>query len=216
LSAVRGLYAIVDVELLEARKVPVVGFAERVLAARPGVIQLRAKASGAREMLDTLRRLRPLCATAGVPLFANDRPDLAVLARCDGVHVGQEDLPVAEVRRFAPTLRVGVSTHDLDQLRRALDARPDYVAFGPVFPTTSKSDPSPVTGLARLAEASVECRAAGIPLVAIGGIDASTAARVGIHADLGAAISALFPPEGLAGVTARASLLHAALRGAEG
>ena len=207
----RGLYAIIDADFLGAKGVPLLPFAERVVAARPAVIQLRAKSAPGREALEWLRSLRRLCDATHVPLFANDRPDLAVMARCDGVHVGQNDISVADVRRFAPALRVGVSTHDLGQLRVALEARPDYIAFGPVFPTASKLDPSPVVGLEALRDAAASCHAGGVPLVAIGGIDSARAASVCEHADMGAVISSLLPVEGLEGVTARVSALHAAL-----
>src|SRR5262249_28090692 len=129
----RGLYAIVDVDFLRSAEVPWLAFAEEVLSARPAALQLRAKSAGAPGPLERLRALKPLCSRAGVPLFANDRPDLAVLAGCQGVHVGQEDLAVREVRRFSKSLRIGVSTHDLAQLDAALLEKPDYVAFGPVF-----------------------------------------------------------------------------------
>ena len=94
-------------------------------------------------------RIAPLAARAGVPLYANDRPDLALLARCDGVHVGQDDVPVALVRKVAPGLRVGLSTHDAAQVEAALEEGPDYLAVGPVFATASKDRPSPVVGLDR-------------------------------------------------------------------
>jgi thiamine-phosphate pyrophosphorylase len=209
----RGLYAIVDADLLEASGVDLAGFAERVIAARPAVVQLRAKRAGARDVLEWLRTLRALCDAAAVLLFANDRPDLAVLARCDGVHVGQTDLRVSDVRRFAPHLRVGVSTHDEAQLGEALAFRPDYVAYGPVFPTRTKRDPDPVVGLAGLARASQQCRLAGVPLVAIGGIDLARAADVSAHAELGAVISGLMPRAGDPDPKAQAVLLHRALGG---
>src|SRR5258708_4272400 len=144
----RGLYAIADLETLERRRLDPVRFAEAVLAARPAALQIRDKAGGARRTLALLRAVAPLAARAGVPLFANDRADLALLARCDGVHVGQDDLPVPLARRVAPGLRVGLSTHDAAQVEAALEEGPDYIAVGPIFPTTSKDRPSPVVGLA--------------------------------------------------------------------
>ena len=192
----RGLYPIVDVGTVRARGFPILEFARRVLGARPPLIQLRAKELGGRETLELLRGLLPLCREAGTLLFANDRPDLAVLAGADGVHVGQSDLSLADVRRFAPSLAVGVSTHTRAELERALSEKPDYVAFGPVFATGSKANPEPVVGLDELARACERARAAGIPLVAIGGIDrerAPSIARLGI---LGAVIGALVPESG--------------------
>jgi thiamine-phosphate pyrophosphorylase len=215
---VRGLYPIVDVDSLKelgAAPRAVIDFAERVLAARPALLQLRAKHSGAKDTLELLRALRPLCTRAGTRLFANDRADLAVLAQCDGVHVGQDDLPLALVRQIAPNLLVGVSTHNPAQLSEALAEQPDYVAFGPVFSTKSKARPDPAVGLAGLAAAHHAARARGIPLVAIGGIHLTRAPEVAAHSDLAAVIAALLPnPKSLEGVTETAHALSAAFGGA--
>lgn len=192
----RGLYPLVDLESLERRGLAPLAFAERVLTARPPLLQLRAKSAGARVTLELLRALVPLCRAAGTALFANDRPDLAVLAGAEGVHVGQDDVPLAEVRRFAPNLRVGVSTHDFVQLERALAERPDYVAFGPVFATPSKQGHEPVVGLEGLERAHALARSAGVPLVAIGGIDLERARLAKGHAELVAVIGAVMPQAG--------------------
>lgn len=219
----RGLYAIVDVESLEKRGLDPLRFAESVLAAHPAALQLRDKLGGARRTLDLLRAIAPAAARAGVPFFANDRPDLALLAGCTGVHVGQDDVPVALVRGLGP-LRVGLSTHDAAQVEAALAEAPDYLAIGPIFATASKDRPSPVVGLAALATLAARVRAArpGLPIVAIGGITLARAAAVGAHADAAAVIHALLPgdvghtgPEAYAEVTARARALDDAIRDAE-
>jgi thiamine-phosphate pyrophosphorylase len=192
----QGLYPIVDVGAVRERGWSVPDFAARVLATRPALLQLRAKALGANETLELLRALVPLCRTSGTLLYANDRPDLAVLAGADGVHVGQSDLSLSDVRRFAPALKVGVSTHDIAELERALAERPDYVAFGPVFPTRTKSNPEPVVGLDALERATEKARDAGVPLVAIGGIDHERAPSIAKLGVLGAVIGALVPADG--------------------
>jgi thiamine-phosphate pyrophosphorylase len=189
----RGLYPIIDAEALATRGLSPIPFAESVLAARPPLVQLRAKALGGRETLELLRELVPRAHRVGALVFANDRPDLALLSGADGVHVGQADLPVADVRRFAPGLKVGVSTHDERQLEAALAEKPDYVAFGPVFSTRSKAAPEPSVGVERLAGARRLARAAAVPLVAIGGIDRERLEAAGAHADLVAVIAALLP-----------------------
>lgn len=189
----RGLYPIIDVDTLERRGIGVVDFTLHVIAAHPPLLQLRAKQSGARETLALLEALRGPTRDAGVALLANDRPDLALLAGCDGVHVGQTDLALADVRRVAPGLAVGVSTHDLGQLVAVLDERPDYVAFGPVFTTRSKAAPDPAVGLDGLERAAEAAHRAGVPLVAIGGIDARTAGAVGGFGAMAAVIGALLP-----------------------
>ena len=210
----RGLYPIIDLCHVTARGHDPLDFARRVLAVRPVLVQLRAKRASAKDTLALLRALRPLCRNAQVPLFANDRPDLAVYAGCDGVHVGQEDLSVGDVRRVAPSLQVGVSTHNRQQLQAALATKPDYVAFGPVFATRSKERPDPVVGLDTLAEAGRLARAVGCPLVAVGGIDLGRASAIAAVGAVGAVIGALLPTGGsLETLTDHARALHRALGG---
>ncbi len=214
----RGLYAIADVAVLSARQVEVVAFARAVLMARPAALQIRAKGVEAREMLALLRAVQPMCRKVGVPLVANDRADLAALAGCDAVHVGQEDMSLESVRRIAPQLGVGVSTHDPEQLARALAQRPTYVAYGPIFPTGSKANPDPVVGPGGLRAAHALASEAGVPLVAIGGINHERAFEVALYCDAAAVIAALLPPSGavdMEDVTARARQLHATLLGGD-
>ncbi|MBL8685309.1 MAG: thiamine phosphate synthase [Myxococcales bacterium] len=166
-------------------------FAEALLSAAPlFALQLRAKQWPARRTLALASALAIRCARAGVPFVVNDRPDIASLAGAHAVHVGQDDLSIADVRRAAPQLAVGISTHDFSQLERALasDDPPDYVAFGPVFDTRSKERPDPTVGLHALARASERARAREIPLVAIGGITLTNAREV---RDRGASSAAL-------------------------
>ncbi len=217
----RGLYPIADVQTLVSRGVEPIAFAEAVLTVRPAALQLRAKKSSDADVLALLRALAPRCRAAGVPLVCNDRPDLAQLAGCDLVHVGQGDAHVDEARRAAPGLRVGVSTHDLAQLDAALAARPAYAAFGPVFPTASKENPDPVVGIDLLARAYARAQQAGVPLVAIGGITRERAPSLVGRTDVIAVIGELVPqavsPEGsrrplsevLDEVVDRARFLHA-------
>jgi thiamine-phosphate pyrophosphorylase len=198
----RGLYAIVDVTTLADRGLSPLSFAQAVLRARPAALQLRAKQSPPRETLAMLRELAPMCRRAGVILVANDRPDLAVLAGCDRVHVGQTDMPIDRVRRIAPGLGVGVSTHTLEQLEAALVARPAYVAFGPVFATASKKDSDPVVGVAAVREAHRRAAQAGVPLVAIGGITRERGRDLVDWVDALAVIGDLLPPAPPRGVQA--------------
>ena len=159
-------------------------------------------------------------------MIANDRPDLAVLAGCGGLHVGQHDLPPPEARQVIAArsderelpggCAIGMSVHDLDELEVALAAEPDYLAFGPVFGTRSKADPEPtigVEGLRRLV-AATEGRFSG-PLVGIGGIDESNVEQIRRHVRAAAVISALLPrPDSAtpyADATARARALAARL-----
>lgn len=177
-----GLYAILDLDAFRARGVDPArpgaaeAIAEAMLAGRASALQLRAKHEGGRDTLSLLRRLSPIARRHGVPLFANDRVDLAVLAGADGVHVGQEDLALEDVRRVSRELLVGVSTHNPAQLSAALAAAPDYVAYGPVFGTSSKERPDPTVGVEGVARAAA--LAEGRPLVVIGGITRDNLAAV--------------------------------------
>ncbi len=142
--------------------------AEAALRGGADCIQLREKHLNDRELLARARRLADLCRDMGKILIINDRPDVAVASGAHGVHLGQEDLSVATVRRVVPaTCIVGVSTHDVDQVRAAVAAAPDYIAVGPVFATATKPGDH-VAGPKTLATAD---KLTSLPLVAIGGID---------------------------------------------
>jgi thiamine-phosphate pyrophosphorylase len=140
-------------------------------AIRGGVdlVQIREKGLPDGELLVALRGARELTARLGVPLVVNDRPDLAVLAEADYVHVGQDDLPTAAARRFG--LPVGLSTHTPDQIEAA-DA--DYIGVGPVYATPTKPGEPPV-GLELVRHASRHARQ---PWFALGGITVDNAADV--------------------------------------
>lgn len=210
----RGLYALVDVDSLGPTHLSPVQVARAILRARPVALQLRAKTASARETLELLRAIQPECARAEVPFFANDRPDLAFLAACTGVHVGQGDLPLAEIRRAFPGLSVGVSTHDPAQLSAALALDPDYVAYGPVFATASKQRPDATVGLEALRLACRAARSRGVPLVAIGGINVERAPAIRDAGAIGAVIGALAQgANGESGVAERSLLLHRTLGG---
>jgi thiamine-phosphate pyrophosphorylase len=225
MALMRGLYAIIDTDALSKRGLEPVSFVEAVLVARPAAIQLRDKGGGAGRTLALLRAIVPRAQSAGVVLYANDRPDLAVLAGCDGVHLGQDDVPVRMARALAEragvALRIGLSTHSRAQLEDALREPIDYVAVGPIFPTASKARPDPVVGLERLEElhALAERARPGLPVVAIGGITIGSAREVGARCACAAVIGALLPEggatprEALDQVTARARALHEALLG---
>ena len=168
-DAIRGFYAVLDADD-EALA--------RALVATARVLQVRIKpatgAPGAGALAAIARMARRVCDEAGAALIVNDRVDVALAVRADGVHLGQSDLPIAAARRLARGLWIGVSTHDVAQVRSARAAGADYLGFGPVFATTTKANPDPVQGVAGLAAA---CAAAGdVPVVAIGGMTAAAAA----------------------------------------
>ena len=163
----------------------------RLVAGGATVIQLREKHASSRAFyLDAANALQ-ITRSAGVKLIINDRVDIAVALRADGVHLGQEDIPVSAARRIlGDDVIIGFSTHNLKQVHQALSLPIDYLAFGPIFATTSKQDPDPVAGLDQL---RLVCEIARpMPVVAIGGItniNARDALNAG--ADAVAVISAL-------------------------
>jgi len=141
------------------------------------VIQLRDKAADARTLLDRAKIVRELTRALehGVLFVMNDRPDLARLAEADGVHVGQTELSVQDVRRIVgDEMLIGVSTHNIDQARAAVRDGADYLGAGPVFPSTTK-DFEIFPGLEFLREVAMEIQ---IPVFGIGGIDADNLPQV--------------------------------------
>lgn len=205
----RGLYAIIDTVTLKKRGVDPFEFASKVISAKPAVVQLRAKDLSSKAYLELLRAIAPVAKQHGVLFFANDRADLAVLAGCDGIHVGQDDLPLAVVRKIAPGLLVGVSTHNRSQFYSALHQHPDYIAVGPIFDTTSKENPDPTVGVDLLAFLSTQTTKT---VVGIGGIDLQRAPQIAAANAMGAVIGALWPESmPIDGVTEQIRQLNSAL-----
>ncbi len=182
------LYPIVDVATLGDR--PVGPAVAAVVAGGARLVQFRGKGLPDRRFLALAAEALAAARRGGAMLVVNDRPDVAVILGADGVHLGQDDLEPRAVRSLlSPGTLLGVSTHDLEQLRRARDEPVDYVAIGPVFATRSKAEPDPVVGLATVRAARA---LTSRPLIAIGGITEDNARSVAeAGADGLAVISAL-------------------------
>lgn len=167
------LYAILDPAFSPT---PIADLASQLADSGVTLIQLRDKLGSPAQILSTARHLAATLASKGVRFILNDRPDIASMADTGGVHVGQEDLPVEDARRIiGPARWVGVSTHNLHQLREAAATSADYIAIGPIFPTSTKENPDPVVGLDFIRAARQITRK---PLVAIGGITLESAGEV--------------------------------------
>ncbi len=136
------------------------------------VIQLREKHASKRARLELGIKVREITRKAGVLFIVNDDLDLALILDADGLHLGQEDLPLEYVRPFLEDKLVGISTHSEDEIKGAVAQGPDYIAIGPIYPTETKEDPDPVVGVEMVKTAQ---RLSPVPFVAIGGI---TEARV--------------------------------------
>lgn len=158
-----ALYAIIDAEAAEDP----VALARRTLDGGCAFLQLRAKRLDDRSFVALALELRSLCKNARVPFVINDRPDIARIVEADGLHLGQDDLSLADARRVVGEMPIGLSTHDEVQAARAAEEGADLVAFGPVFPTRTKENPDPVVGLGTLRRV---CESVSQPVVAIGGI----------------------------------------------
>jgi thiamine-phosphate pyrophosphorylase len=195
--------------------------ATRALAARPleavvsealeggaGMVEVREKGVADAEVLRTALALREVTARAGALLVVNDRPDIALLAHADGVHLGQGDLPVAAARSLVgEDLLIGVSTHSVEQARAAESAGADYIGAGPVHPTATK-DAGPLLGLDGL---RAVLQAVAIPAFAIGGISPANARDVARAGAGRAAVSSAILRAPDAAAAARA--IRAALEG---
>ena len=196
-----GLYAIVDVPHphgLSVEDVTRAVLGDKLEGGKHGasLVQLRAKHASTEQRKAWLRAMAPICRDADVALVCNDDVEAALdLPEVDGLHLGQDDdgaETLAEIRARRDDLFVGLSTHDLTQLRDAQRQGPDYLAFGPVASTQSKANPDPVVGLSGLEDAG---RVASKPLVAIGGLDQTRAGKAIQHgARMAAVIGALARP----------------------
>ena len=181
----RGFYAVLDRDDEDLA---------RALVSEARVLQVRIKPAGGRceanELVRIARMARRVCDDAGAALIVNDRLDVALAVGADGVHLGQADLPIADARRISGRLWIGISTHDVAQVRAACAAGADYLGFGPVFATVTKERADPVQGVEGLRAAVAA--AAGTPVVAIGGITADAVATLyGAGAAAVCAISAV-------------------------
>jgi thiamine-phosphate pyrophosphorylase len=163
-----GLYLILDPAVAGGR--PLEEIARQALRQGIRTFQLRVKTPETGVLYGLASTLAPVIQAAAGMLIINDRCDVALAVGADGVHLGQEDLPVAEARALmGPQRIIGISTHTLAQALEAEAQGADYLGFGPIFPTSTKSNPEPVVGIERLREVRARVR---LPIVAIGGINA--------------------------------------------
>jgi thiamine-phosphate pyrophosphorylase len=170
------LYAIVDEDVAARAGLDPVGLAERFLRGGARLLQLRAKRAPSGRLLEWARAIAARAREAGAAFVVNDRADVARMAGC-GVHVGQDDLAPAAVRRLAgPDVLVGLSTHTVAQIEAGLREPVSYLAVGPVYGTATKETGYAAVGLDLVREAAR--RAGTLPVVAIGGITLERAPEV--------------------------------------
>jgi thiamine-phosphate pyrophosphorylase len=188
-----SLYALIDPQRTGGRAPA--DLARQLAAGGATLVQLRDKNGTTKEMIAAARALAAALAPARVPLLVNDRVDVALAAEADGVHLGQDDMPVADARLLLGRVAIiGLSIKSVPQAQAAPIEQLDYVAVGGVFATASKDNPDPPIGLDGLRKivAAIRARSPRLPICAIAGIDATNAADViAAGADGIAAISAL-------------------------
>ena len=186
-----GLYFILDTQALKGRSYTEV--ASQVIQGGAKTIQLRDKLHSKKELLPIAQQLRGLCAEHSVLFILNDYLDLTLATDADGLHLGQNDLPISTARKLLPIDKIlGCSTNTIDQAVAAESDGADYIAIGSIYPTTSK-EAATVVGLERLRQMR---KAITLPLIAIGGITRDNAAEVtAAGADGVAVISAILQAE---------------------
>ena len=190
---ISGLYAIIDTQALKGRS-PIEA-ASQAICGGAKVIQLRDKIMSKKELLPITRQLRNLCAEHNVLFIVNDHLDLVIAAGADGLHLGQDDLPVKAARKLLPIDKIlGCSTTTADQAITAQSEGADYIAVGSIYPTPSK-ETAEVVGLETLRQIR---QAITLPLVAIGGINKDSAGEaMTAGADSVAVISAVLGAENI-------------------
>ena len=169
-----SVYLVTDRELARGRTTLEIAGA----AIRGGVscIQLREKMCSTREFIDESLAIRSLLARHGIPLIINDRVDVALAVKADGIHLGQKDMPCSMARQIIPeSMIVGISVESLDDAIAAQKDGADYLGVSPIYPTPTKTDTAQALGLEGLRSIRSEVN---LPLVGIGGLNADNAATV--------------------------------------
>ena len=139
-------------------------------------IQFRQKSGSTREMIEVAKQMKQLCSKNGVTFIVNDRVDVAIAAEVDAVHLGQDDFTIPLARKLlGDDVIIGGSASTIEEARQCLSEGADYVGFGPVYPTTSKNDANPVTGIAMLKQV---VEAIPLPIIVIGGVSAENVPEV--------------------------------------
>lgn len=150
--------------------------ARLALRGRADTIQFRQKTGSTREMIRIAAQMKQLCSDYDVPLIVNDRLDVAIAAKADGVHLGQDDFPIPLARELLGQAKIiGASASDVNEGRKCLEEGADYIGFGPIYPTTSKDDAGAVKGVDTLTQIA---EAVSAPIIAIGGISSNRVSEI--------------------------------------
>ena len=198
LEKIHGLYVITSA--VPDRGRPHLDVARAAVAGGARVIQLRDKQASSRQLLELALAIRGITKPAGLLFIVNDRLDIALAAGADGVHLGDEDLPIGLARKIVgEKLIIGASAGSVAEAQAAAAAGADYLGVGCIFPTPSKPDAGPPLGCQIIREIRA---AVNLPLIAIGGINATNAkAALQAGADGLAVISAVSSADDMVAAT---------------
>ena len=170
---IQGIYVIADNSITPHKSH--LEIAKSALDGGAKIIQLRAKNLSKRQFYKVAQGLARLVENYGALLIVNDDLPIALEVGAGGVHLGADDLPVPEAKKLAPNLIIGRSTHSLEEAMEVEKIGADYIAFGAIFPTTTKGRPTPIQGIEKLKEVCLRIKR---PVVAIGGIKRENLAQI--------------------------------------
>jgi thiamine-phosphate pyrophosphorylase len=157
-----GIYIIITNPQL-----PYITIAEKCVYHGIKMLQLREKNLSDRDLIKIGKEIRSITKGTGTNFVVNDRPDIAAICDADFLHLGQDDISIEDARKVVGNMKIGLSTHSIEQVKSALKKKPDYIGFGPIYPTNAKAKPDKPVGIEQLKQVLAF---ANVPVVAIGGI----------------------------------------------
>ncbi len=165
-----GLYIIIS-----SPQLPYETIAKKCVYYGIKMLQLREKDLTDRELIRIGKQIREITRGTHTNFVINDRPDIAMICEADYLHLGQDDIPIELARKIVGNMKIGLSTHSIEQAKEALSKKPDYIGFGPIYSTNTKAKPNKPVGVDQLKEV---LKLADVPVVAIGGINESNIINV--------------------------------------
>lgn len=141
--------------------------AEKCVSHGIKMLQLREKHLSDKELIKIGKEIRSITKGTSTNFVVNDRPDIAAICDADYLHLGQDDMPIEDARKIVGNMKIGLSTHSIEQAKEALSQNPDYIGFGPIYPTNAKAKPDKPVGTEQLKQV---LGFSNVPVIAIGGI----------------------------------------------
>ena len=141
--------------------------AEKCVSHGIKMLQLREKHLSDKELIKIGKEIRSITKGTSTNFVVNDRPDIAAICDADYLHLGQDDMPIEDARKIVGNMKIGLSTHSIEQAKEALSQNPNYIGFGPIYPTNAKAKPDKPVGTEQLKQV---LEFSNVPVIAIGGI----------------------------------------------